>query len=117
MTVTKVAESITLMRNLDRKSIGAYVCFSSGNSANVILTIPQALLLCSCLNGGGRFVRGVHVRSARELNVLGLVKLEDNGNFKLGNRVDGERWWCASTDLGREVATVIFDTTRRKAGL
>ena len=42
--------------------------------------------------GGSAYIRGAEVQTARRLEELGLVRLEDYGEMILDGRSDNERW-------------------------
>lgn len=66
------------------------------------LTATQRSVLLS-LAPRGRHVRRTEITTCRSLEKLGLVKLEDNGELRINDRSDGERYWAECTDLGRKL--------------
>lgn len=65
-----------------------------GSSAFAISEAQARIIGRARRDGGGTYLRGAEVRSARKLESLGLAELRDDGDARDGDgTVDGERWW------------------------
>lgn len=68
------------------------------------LTQVQHLMLTKLVEKKhGMFLRGAQITATRALEARGWAKMEDNGSMTLNRKTDGERWFAAITEAGREV--------------
>jgi hypothetical protein len=76
------------------------------------LTDPQVELLVKLVEGNpaGIYIYGSQVRTARSLEALKLVYLEDDGLAPMGGNRDGERW--SITLVNRSRCMMILDARK-----